>query len=158
GRAIELAERLGEDAILVHALISVGTAELSVDSPDGAEKLTRSLALALEAGLEEHVARGHANFAARAIRAPDYGPGDRHLAAGIEYCSERDLDSWLLYMTGFKARSELDQGLWDEAAASAIEVLDHPGVAAPTQVAPLLVLALLRARRGDSDPWSLLDE
>jgi DNA-binding CsgD family transcriptional regulator len=158
GRAIELAERLGEAEILVHALNNVGTAELSVGSADGAEKLTRSLSLALEAGLEEHVARAHANFAAVAIRARDYALGDRHLAAGIEYCSERDLDSWLLYMTGWKARSELDQGRWDEAAASALEVLDHPGVAAPTQITPLLVLALLRARRGESDPWPLLDE
>jgi DNA-binding CsgD family transcriptional regulator len=158
GRAIELAERLGEAEILIHALNNVGTAELSVGAADGAEKLTRSLSLALEAGLEEHVARAHANFAAVAIRAHDYALGDRHLAAGIEYCSERDLDSWLLYMTGWKARSELDQGRWDEAAASALEVLDHPGVAAPTQVTPLLVLALLRSRRGDSDPWPLLDE
>ncbi|HEY7076167.1 MAG TPA: hypothetical protein VH418_12380, partial [Solirubrobacteraceae bacterium] len=158
GRAIALAEELGEVEILVHALANVGTAELAVGAPGGAEKLTRSLTLALEAGLEEHVARAHANFAAGAIRARDYALGDRHLAAGIEYCRDRDLDSWLLYMTGFRARSQLDQGWWDEAAASALEVLDHPGVAAPTQITPLLVLALLRARRGDADPWTLLDE
>jgi len=158
GRAIELAQRLGETEVLVHALHNVGAAELYANSPDGAEKLARSLALALEAGLEEHVARAHANLGAAAIRRRDYPTGDRHLAAGIDYSRERDLDSWLLYMTGWQARSQLDQGRWDDAAASAVEVLDHPGVAAPSRITPLLVTGLLGARRGDADPWQPLDE
>ncbi|HSP73219.1 MAG TPA: LuxR C-terminal-related transcriptional regulator, partial [Gaiellaceae bacterium] len=158
GRAIELAERLGETEILVHALHNVGAAELYANAPDGEEKLARSLALALEAGLEEHVARAHANLAAAAIRARDYVVGDRHLAAGIDYSRERDFDSWLLYMTGWQARSRLDQGRWDDAEADAVEVLEHPAVVAPSRITPLVVLGLLRARRGDADPWSLLDE
>lgn len=158
GRAIELAERLGETEVLVHALHNVGAAEVYANSPDGAEKLARSLALALEAGLEEHVARAHANLGAAAIPRRDYPTGDRHLAAGIDYSRERDLDSWLLYMTGWQARSQLDQGRWDDAGASAFEVLEHPAVAAPSRIMPLVVLGLLRARRGDPDPWSLLDE
>jgi len=61
-------------------------------------------------------------------------------------------------MTGWKSRCRLDQGRWDEAAASAASVVEHPGVAPPTRVTPLIVLGLLRARRGDPDPWGPLDE
>ena len=95
----------GETEILVHALNNVGTAELGAGDPEGAEKLERSLALALDAGLEEHVARAHTNLACCAIEARDYKFARRQLQAGIEYCRERDLDSWLLYMTGWQARS-----------------------------------------------------
>jgi ATP/maltotriose-dependent transcriptional regulator MalT len=157
-RAIELAERLDETETLVHALHNVGLAELYAGAPEGAEKLLRSLELATAAGLEEHVTRAHANLAAHAIRTREYQLGDHHLAIGIERARERDLDSWLLYMTGWQARSQLDQGRWHDAAASAVEVLDHSGVVAPSRITPLLVHGLLRARRGDGDPWEPLDE
>jgi tetratricopeptide (TPR) repeat protein len=157
-RAIELADRLGHVEIVIQALNNVGTAELSSGVPDGVEKVERSLALALDAGLDEHVARAHTNLGSSGIELRDYALGDRHLEAGIAYCRERDLDSWLLYMTGWRARSLMEQGHWDLAAAAAATVLDRPGVAAPSRITPLVVLGHLRARRGDPDPWSLLDE
>jgi DNA-binding CsgD family transcriptional regulator/tetratricopeptide (TPR) repeat protein len=157
-RAIELAERLDETRILVHALNNVGTAELGAGDSDGAQKLERSLTLAVAAGLEEHVARAHTNLACCAIEAREYELARSHLQAGIAYCREHDLDSWLLYMTGWRARLELEQGRWDDAAESAMTVLMRPGVPPPTRVTPLAVLGRLRARRGDPDPWTPLDE
>jgi tetratricopeptide (TPR) repeat protein len=130
-RAIELAERLGQEEVLVHALTNVGTAELNAGATGGAQKLERALEMALNAGLEEHVARAHTNLACIAIEKRDYALGDRHLEAGIAYCRDRDLDSWRIYLTGWQARSHLEQGRWDHAAECATAVLDHPGVAAP---------------------------
>src|SRR6185312_10505167 len=52
----------------------------------------------------------------------------------------------------------LEQGRWDDAAESAMTVLTRPGVPPPTRVTPLAVLGRLRARRGDPDPWTPLDE
>jgi DNA-binding CsgD family transcriptional regulator len=157
-RAIELAERLGETEIVVHALNNVGAAELHRGLAGGRAKLERSLELALHAGLEEHVARAYTNLGAGHIELHDYALGDRHLDAGIAYCAERDLDSWLAYMTGWRARSELDQGRWDAATTTATAVLAHPGIATPSRITPLSVVGRLRARRGDPDPWSPLDE
>jgi DNA-binding CsgD family transcriptional regulator/tetratricopeptide (TPR) repeat protein len=157
-RAIELAERLDETEILVHALNNVGTAELGAGHAEGAGKLQRSLTLAVGAGLEEHVARAHTNLACCAIEARDYKSARSQLQAGIAYCREHDLDSWLLYMTGWQARLELEQGRWDDAAESAMTVLTRPDVAAPTRITPLTVLGRLRARHGDPDPWKPLDE
>jgi DNA-binding CsgD family transcriptional regulator len=61
-------------------------------------------------------------------------------------------------MTGWKARSELDQGRWAAATEAATAVLRHPGVAVPSRIMPLVVVGLVRARRGDPGAWSALDE
>jgi DNA-binding CsgD family transcriptional regulator len=157
-RASELAEQLGRTDILVHALNNIGTVEAQDGRAGGVAKIERSLALALEADLEEHVARAYTNLGVHAVIAYDHAAADRHLDAGIAYCLERDLVSWVLYMTGWKARSELDRGRWTAAADLAAEVLRHPGVAVPTRVAPLVALGLVRARRGDPDVGAPLDE
>jgi hypothetical protein len=60
-KAIELAERLNDAETLVHALNTVGTALLNVGSPDGAERLERSLHLARSAGLDVDVGRAFNN-------------------------------------------------------------------------------------------------
>jgi DNA-binding CsgD family transcriptional regulator len=158
GRAIELAERLGETEIVVHALNNVGAAELERGMPVGAAKLTRSLELALDAGFEEHAARAYTNLGAGAVAVGDYARGEPNLDAGIAYCAEHDLDSWLVYMTGWRARAELDQGRWDAAAASASAVVSRSDAATPSRITPLTVLGCLRARRGDPEAWAPLDE
>jgi len=158
GQAIALAERVGDVEVVAHALNNVGAAERARGLADGTEKLERSLALALEAGLEEHVARAYTNLAATAIDLRDYADADRRLDAGIAYSTEHDLDSWADYMAGYRARSDLDQGRWDAAATHAGEVLANPRATPPTRITPLVVLGSLRARRGDPDPWTPLDE
>jgi DNA-binding CsgD family transcriptional regulator len=157
-RAIELAERLDETEIVVHALNNVGAAELEQEMPDGISKLERSLALALDAGLQEHVARAYTNLGTGSVAIRAYAVGDRHLEGGIAYCAEHDLTLWVDYMLGWRARSELDQAHWDAAAATATGVLAGHDVPAPTRITPLTVLGRLRARRGDPDPWTPLDE
>src|SRR5207253_920817 len=69
-----------------------------------------------------------------------------HLDAGITYCVERDLDAWTLYMTGYRARLELDRGRWDEAASLATAVLRHQRMTTPRRLTPLVVVGRLRAR------------
>ena len=157
-RAIALAEQLGQVEILVHALNNVGTSQLQRGDPAGRSTLERSLDLALQAGLEEHAARAFTNLASQLVETRDYGPADDYLARGIAYCRDHDVDSWRLYMTGWLARSHLDQGRWGEAAEAAITVLRYPNPAAPSRIKPLTVVGRLRARRGDPGAWEPLDE
>jgi DNA-binding CsgD family transcriptional regulator/tetratricopeptide (TPR) repeat protein len=157
-RAIALAERLGEDEILVHALNNVGASHCQRGDPDGRATLERSLDLALAAGLEEHAARAYTNLASQMVESRDYAVADAYLERGIAYCREHDVDSWRLYMTGWLARSHLDQGRWDEAADAATTVLRYPNPAAPSRIKPLTVVGRLRARRGDPEAWESLDE
>jgi DNA-binding CsgD family transcriptional regulator len=157
-KAIALGERLGETEILVHALNNVGTAEAARFRPSGVAKLERSLALALEAGLEEHVARAYTNLSSRAFSAREHAAAERHLSAGLAYCEEHDLDAWASYMIGWLACLSLERGRWDEAANHAIAVLRRGNVAIPSRIQPLVVLGRLRARRGDPQPWGPLNE
>jgi DNA-binding CsgD family transcriptional regulator len=157
-RAIELAERLGESEIFVHALTNVGTAELSSGLDEGERKLERALQIAVREGLEEHVARAHTNLACLGVEAHNYALASRHLEAGIDYCRDHDLDAWGLYMLSWQARFELERGRWAQAAQAATAVLARPGVAATSRITALAILGRLRARRGDPDPWTPLDE
>lgn len=151
-RAIELATALGDDETLAHALNNVGSAEADI------EKLKRSLRISLEHGYAEHVARGYTNLSSQAVRRRDYAEAERHLAAGLDYCIERDLDSWRIYMTSWRARLHLARGKWDAAADDAQSVLAHPGTSSVSRITALTVLGTVRTRRGDPGAQALLDE
>ena len=155
-RAIALAEELEDEEILAHALNNVGSAEVNLGR--GSASLTRSLAIALEAGLEEHVARAYTNLSTRAVQAREHADALRYLEDGIAYCSEHDLDSWRLYMLGWRALLRLRLGQWNESASDAEETLQDPRAAVPSRITPLVILGQLRARRGDPRPMEPLDE
>jgi DNA-binding CsgD family transcriptional regulator/tetratricopeptide (TPR) repeat protein len=157
-RAIELAEHLGAVEVLVHALNNVGTAEGKTNAAVGYEKLERSLELALEADLEEHVVRAYTNLSSTAISEKRYERSEAYLEKGIAYATERDLDSWRLYMLGTLAVGALEQGRWDEAADISAEVVRSASAAAIHRAPSLVVLGLVRARRGDPEVWPVLDE
>jgi DNA-binding CsgD family transcriptional regulator len=81
-----------------------------------------------------------------------------HLAAGLEYCTERGLDTFRLYLLGSRARLELDLGRWDAAADSAGLVLGDPRSAQLARTWALATLGLLRSRRDEADATALLVE
>ena len=157
-RAIELAERLGDQETLVHALNNVGAAELHDGVPGGAERLHRSLDLALEAGLEEHVARAYCNLTADGVERREHARVGDLLGEGLAYCARQDLDSWRIYMVAWRAIVEVNAGDYDSAAASAKEVLHHSRTAQITRIPALVALGLVRARRGDPGPHEPLDD
>jgi DNA-binding CsgD family transcriptional regulator/tetratricopeptide (TPR) repeat protein len=156
-RGLELAERVGYVEVVVHTLNTLGTNELIQGDTSGREKLERSLRLAQEAGLEEHIGRAYIHLADVAQRNRDYELGDRCFGPGIEYCNEHGLDLWLRYMHVYRARTELDRGRWADALEAIPWSLAEPGTPLPRIVA-LLVLGLVRARLGDPDHWPALDE
>jgi DNA-binding CsgD family transcriptional regulator/tetratricopeptide (TPR) repeat protein len=156
-RAAELAEPAGGTAALVHALNTVGTAQLLARQPEGLPKLERSLELAAAAGLEEDIGRAYLHLAMVSAYNRDYPISGRFLAPGIEYCTERGLELWLRYIAVYRARIELDRGNWSEAARAIPLTVENPGTPLP-RIYALVVLALLRARRGDPEQWAALDE
>jgi DNA-binding CsgD family transcriptional regulator len=87
----------------------------------------------------------------------DYAISERFLGQGIEYCSERGLELWLRYLQVYRARIELDRGHWSKAGAAIPLTVEDPGTPLP-RIFALVVLALLRARRGDPEQWTALDE
>jgi DNA-binding CsgD family transcriptional regulator len=156
-RTIELAERTGSTWALLHALNSVGTMEILSGQAGGKAKLARSLEIALREGFEEEAGRAYLNFAGIAAGRRVYDSLDFWLESGIEYCSERGLDAWRRYIYGSRARSELDRGRWEVAVDWARSVIADANSRLP-QFDPLIVIGLVRARRGDPDWRSPLDD
>jgi DNA-binding CsgD family transcriptional regulator/tetratricopeptide (TPR) repeat protein len=157
GRAIALAQELGDEDTLVHALNNIGTAEFDTGDPAGEPKLHRSLELALAAGMHEHAARAFTNLGCQLLIAGRRAEAGEMLIRGIAYCIEQDLASWEIYMTSWQARLALDQGDFEAAEHAAQTVLAR-GASAPSRISALVVVALLRARRGDPDPQGPLAE
>jgi DNA-binding CsgD family transcriptional regulator len=155
-KAIMLAEQLGDQDTLVHALNNVGTSEFGSGDPAGEPKLRRSLALALEHDMHEHAARAYTNLGCQCFSAGRLGDADAMFSEGVAYCFERDLGSWLTYMQSWQARSALEQGQFRAAAAAAQSVLDRTA-SPPSLISALVVVALLRARRGDPEPLPPLE-
>jgi len=158
-RAIAVAADLGDREVLCHALNNVGTARSQVEGDDaGMTLVERSLAIALELGFEEHVARAYSNLGATTLARRRLPAARGYLRAGIDYCTEHDLDSWRLYMTGGLAVCELWEGRYAEAAGLAGAMLEHPRLAVPSRIQPLMVLGRVRTRRGEPDAAAALDE
>jgi DNA-binding CsgD family transcriptional regulator/type II secretory pathway predicted ATPase ExeA len=156
-RALELADRIDGVEIRVHALNTMGTMQVLAGDLAGVEKLERSTALAREAGLEVDVARGYGNLAWAALRNREYAVVDAALAAGLDYCTEPNLDLWRLYLQGFQSRSQLDQGRWTEAAETASVALGDARTSSIPRILAGVSLGLVRARRGDPRSADALD-
>ena len=157
-RAIELAERFGETEALASALNAVGSARMLDGDEDGRLDLERSLAIALEHGLDPMAVNAWTNLGSVAGELYEFPLADRYFAEATAYCAARDLDHSRLYMVAWQALSHLYQGRWTAAGDAAFEVLARPGVAAISRIMALVALGRLRARRGDPEVWPVLDE
>jgi DNA-binding CsgD family transcriptional regulator len=156
--AMALAERLGDTESLVHVLNTVGTMEmLNGEVRVGRKKLERSLELALEAGLDEHVGRAYLNLADVMVRLRIYAGFDEMIERGLDYCTGRGLDLWRLYLHDSRAEAQMQQGRFTEAVQTANLVLRNHETYLPRFLA-LVVVGRVRARRGDPEVWRLLDE
>jgi DNA-binding CsgD family transcriptional regulator/tetratricopeptide (TPR) repeat protein len=152
GRALDLAERLDDTETAVHALATIGACQGDY------EKLEQSFEHARRAGLAVQVGRTFILAGAGAVERRRHSLANVYLDQGITYCSERGLELFRLYLLANRARLELDEGHWSDAADSAAAVLRIPRTSTTPRIVSLVVLALVRARRGDPEVGPLLDE
>ena len=159
-RALELAERFNVAETAVHALTNLGSTEVFLGREEsGTAKLHDALRRATEAGLDDDVGRAYANLATPAVCQRRYAAADRYLSEGIAYCDEHDLPGYGLYLTAWRARSELDRGRWSTAAEMVLEVLGDPDASIPQQIVARVTGGLLAIRTGDDQRGQqLLDE
>jgi DNA-binding CsgD family transcriptional regulator len=155
-RALELAERIDDDGGVIEANRAIGWIELLQGQPGGLETLERCIELFEKAGREADVAGTHVVIVRTAARRRMYDLAERHIRAGLEYCDGRDFDVWRYYLISWQAKVHLARGRWNEAAQCAGISVAEPCPFA--RIHALVALGLVRARRGDPDPWTPLDE
>jgi DNA-binding CsgD family transcriptional regulator len=153
-RARALAESLGSVDALLSATAALGTMEVFHGSPVGSARLEEALRRAEADGLENAVGRTYVLSAMAASRERSLPLMRRLLEPALVYCDERDLEAWSDILLATRAWLELEEGEWDAAASTVTQVLARNCVLSTMQAQ--VVLGLLRARRGDPDPWTPL--
>ena len=153
-RTLELVDRLPEggrrDEVRLHALNNLGTMEITGGDLDaGRARLVESLEGARAADLHEHAARAYCNLVSAAVVQRRHEEAQRYLDEGMDYCMDRDLDSWTLYLEGGRARLLLDRGEAVAARQLAESVLERSNMSAIDAIEPVLVLAHVYSRAGD---------
>ena len=135
----------------------LGAAAALQGLPSGVEELERSLELAqkLPHGADL-VGRTHVLLVMAGCRARSLDLMDRYVEPGLAYCEERDLDVWVAFSSphGAGSRSSAATGTGRRRRSSSCLMEDCTLSCLQARV----VLALLRARRGDPDPWTPLAE
>jgi DNA-binding CsgD family transcriptional regulator len=108
----------------------------------------QSLDMALADDAHEHAARAYTNLGTIGVDLRSFHEADQQLQAGIAYCTDRDLDTWRLYMSAWLARSLAEQGRYPTAEQYLADILRHPHLSPITQVWALTTAGMLAARRG----------
>ncbi|MFY9778529.1 MAG: hypothetical protein WAK28_28510, partial [Trebonia sp.] len=158
-KAIDLAERVGCVDAIADTLNIVGTAQLRLGDLDGLVKLDRSREMAQQAGDELGVVRAYERPAAVLAARREWMLAERYIEPGLVFCRERGLESSLAWLTVLAAEAGLARGRWDDAASTAGTILTWPaeGFSHP-RISALVILARVRARRGEPGYRPLLDE
>jgi DNA-binding CsgD family transcriptional regulator/tetratricopeptide (TPR) repeat protein len=151
-RALELAERLDDTEAALAAMITIGTCDANER-----RKFEEALELALRSGSAEYVGKAYMMLVGTALGDRRIDLATAHLDAGLDYC-ERGLERDRFYLLAFQTRIELEQGRWAEATEFAEHVLCLRRTSITPRIFALVVLGLVRARRGDPGYAAPLEE
>jgi DNA-binding CsgD family transcriptional regulator len=157
-RAIELGSQLGEGGVVIRArsYAALGTVFRSDTGWDELEAAWRD---AMDnPALAEHVAIIGTIICWTAAMHHDVHRADSYIAQTNDFCANHDLGTFQAIVVGVEALVGLYRGDWDRAAACADDVLTRPGLSPAHRTAPLVTLALIRARRGQGPVTGPLDE
>jgi DNA-binding CsgD family transcriptional regulator/tetratricopeptide (TPR) repeat protein len=157
-RALAVAEAIGDIEAELYGLTFMGAAELRSGDDAGLRKLEHALELALEHDLEEAAGRALMLLMSSLLGLRRLEHARANLERGLRYSTERGLETQRAYFIAGAGRIALADANWQEAETLAQQTVRDPrGVPLP-RVWGLVVLGLLRARRGDPGGSELLDE
>ncbi|HXH88602.1 MAG TPA: AAA family ATPase [Gaiellaceae bacterium] len=157
-RALELAEELDDDELVCREAGDIARAELLHGIPEGLDGLDRQIRRARQLGSQYVEVRCLVGLAKAAARARMYGAARDAVEAGLQLVGERGYILWRLYLLAYRARIELEQGCWTEAAETAGLILQERWISTLPRTVALTVLGLVRARRGDPGSRESLEE
>jgi DNA-binding CsgD family transcriptional regulator len=150
-RALELALKLNEGEIVIHALGNIGSARVERDGLKAKVELENSLELAQAAGHDDHTERAWCNLTSQSYWRRDYPSALAYIAQGAAYAAQRDLTHWEAYLRGWRAMIHLDLGDWQAAGREVDEICGWTRTPELYRFPALITLARLRLRRGDPD-------
>jgi DNA-binding CsgD family transcriptional regulator len=157
-RALALADRLDLSEVRIRALGTLGAAKLCGPNEDGWPELEQSLQYSHAAGLTAQTASAYGRIVWFGAMHRQFDRLERHFDDALAFCEAHELDGARSAMLQSRCVELVHRGRWSEAGELAQELLADPGASPVDRIEPLYVLGRLRARRGDPDAWSALDE
>ncbi len=154
-RGRELADELGDTPIAMHTLATLGRVGIEAD---GGAALVASLEGARGTDRPVLVGRTYVLLGGGAVESRQHALAHRYLDEGTAFCSDRGIELDRLYLMAYGARLALDEGRWSEAADAAQEVIGIRRTSTTPRIVALVVLGLVRARRGDPGYREPLEE
>jgi len=146
-RPLALAERAGLDDVRIDVAITLGLAKGHRGDSDALAILADARAAARRAGLAIPVVRNYVNTVYVAVGQRRHDEVDRTTPEALTMLGEYNTPLPAAAIEGFRARSLLDRGRWDEALA----IADSDAGVLPAETAMnTAAAALVRARRGDA--------
>ena len=141
---------------LLEVAAATGDAELeALGFPRGSAEAFET---ALDHDLVTRAGAIQLGFAAEPLWQRRYAEADRNGRFALAFCSDHGLELYRHYVLSWLATGALEQGRWDEAVDWADQIIRTPRASTSPRILALTTLGLVRARRGDPDPWSPLDE
>lgn len=155
-KAIALANELDRPDILSDAFAAIGIALNWIDVEAARANYARGLEIALQIGRDEMVARFYTNMAWMELHSWENARAHQFLKTGLDYCNDRDLDTWASYMKGWLAELMVREGRWDEARTLAEQTIASPHLTQLIRFANAVPLAQLYTRTGQGDASGLM--
>ncbi|HEX5013619.1 MAG TPA: AAA family ATPase [Candidatus Limnocylindrales bacterium] len=156
--AIELAERLGQERIEIHARTTAAVIRLYAGDEDARPMLEDAARRAQSAGFAEDAARALINLVEIARDFRQLQRADSYLSEAAEYLDQHELTLYDHLLRSRVAGLELDTGRWDAAAEHAGFLVDLGNTANRIRVRALTILGLIAARRAQGGAAAMLDE
>jgi DNA-binding CsgD family transcriptional regulator/tetratricopeptide (TPR) repeat protein len=157
-KAVVIAERFGDEHVAGHARVTLGGATAELDLDTGLPLLEEAAEIARRSGEAEVVARA-LNYMGYVCAAQyRYELADAYYDAGLRHCAQHTSDLWRINILALSALSFLAQARFDDATRQALAILDDPRESPWPHHTALVVLGLVRARRGDPGAREALAE
>ncbi|MQB01796.1 MAG: hypothetical protein GEU78_16200, partial [Actinobacteria bacterium] len=158
-KAIALGEQCSNDEVVAHALNNLGSAMGMGDHYDeGIAHVEHSLAMSLEGGWSEHVARAYINATSMTLHRFDFARGENFLEQGIAYAEDRDLVVFSVCLRAERMNLDLARGNWDAAVAEAVRLDARSKTKQISQACAAYTVGVVAVRRGEPDARTLARE
>jgi DNA-binding CsgD family transcriptional regulator/tetratricopeptide (TPR) repeat protein len=145
-RALGLAERAGLEEVRIDVAISLGLARGHIGDAGSVALLTEALAAARAAGLTIQTVRTCVNLMVVAVALRDHELVERTAREALPLLEEYGTPLPAMAIVGYRARSLLDRGMWDEALAI---VTRNESIVPGEEPVARGIGGLIRARRGE---------
>lgn len=147
--AAEALELLGADRrpdLRAAVLTNIGSVRLLAGDAEGLTQLRAGIDVASQVGGEEYV-RGCLNAAYVLTEVRRLSAAEPYLARGLRYAQEQELDTWLYYLIGIRARWRMLHGNTSAAIEDA-DLTDSDDRNDLNRILPALVRGTIAARAG----------